>query len=299
MTPRLVEITPFVLLAALILNACAGQPSTSTPTPFPTNTPYPTPVLEVVENTEVSGIDKLGEVNIEYPIRMSPRSSDSVRVSIYIPPQLASLEPVAIERIEIPPDAPRIVGELNSHTAIILVAKEMRVELSSPTFEIENLYPSKQSIDLASSNKLTIWAWTIVAPDTIGNHVLTMRVYPGDGEAPSWVGNIKVEVTQLGEPLPLATLIIVTAIIIVVVIGSARFLTVKGRLPISPNNRKDYLQRQIIKSERRLQGLKEKKASLGFSADPSLDIEIEEIEAEIEELQAELSQLGNTENIQR
>jgi hypothetical protein len=177
-----------------------GPPSTFMPsaTPAPSSTPLPS--FEVAEDTEIASTDKLGEINIEYPVRMSPRSSDSVVVSIYIPARLVSLMPIEIERIEIPPDAPRIIGELNSHMATILVTETMRVELSSPTFRVENLYPVKQKIDLNSIAEPTIWAWTIAAPDTVGTHVLTLRVYLGDNEAPNWVGNIKVEVVELNQP---------------------------------------------------------------------------------------------------
>lgn len=56
-------------------------------------------------------------------------------------------------------------------------------------------------------------------------------------------------------------------------------------------SREDDIRRLIVKHTRRLQKLKEKKAELGISTDPSLDIEIEDIEAELAKLQAELAAL--------
>jgi DNA polymerase III delta prime subunit len=49
----------------------------------------------------------------------------------------------------------------------------------------------------------------------------------------------------------------------------------------------------IRRKERRLERLREKEASLGLAADPSISIEIEEIEAELEKLQTELVTLSN------
>ena len=53
-------------------------------------------------------------------------------------------------------------------------------------------------------------------------------------------------------------------------------------------SRKDNIQRLVSNHTRRLQGLKEKKALLGYSTDPSIDAEIEDTEAKIEKLRAEL-----------
>lgn len=56
---------------------------------------------------------------------------------------------------------------------------------------------------------------------------------------------------------------------------------------------REGIERLIANNRRRWQKLKEKKALLGSSADPSLDIEIEDIEAAIEELQTDLETLEN------
>jgi hypothetical protein len=263
---------------------------TSIPSPTPLPTATPPPSFEIAGDTEASSTDRLGEIDIEYPIRMSPHSSNSVRVSIYIPTRLASLAPIEFERIEIPPDVPRVIGELNSHMATILLTETMRVELSSPTFEVENLFPAAQKVALDKIVEPTIWAWTIVAPETIGTHVLTLRVYANDSDAPNWVGNMTIEVAALEQTSSLLPLAGIT-VLGVIVIGLISFLALKNRFPLNPFSRQEALQRQILSWNRRLQRLQEKKASLGLAADPSLDIEIEDIEAKLAALQSELSQI--------
>ena len=62
-------------------------------------------------------------------------------------------------------------------------------------------------------------------------------------------------------------------------------------------SRKNDLQRLIATSSRRLQLLKEKKAILGITADPSIDIQIETIETEIEELRDELEGIEEDEGV--
>jgi len=63
--------------------------------------------------------------------------------------------------------------------------------------------------------------------------------------------------------------------------------------------RQESLKRLIANHSRRLQILKEKKALAGWAADPSIPIEIEDIEAEIKDLQIELAVIesrGNSHN---
>lgn len=102
-----------------------------------TLTPTQEPVLEMVEGTAVTEQGVLGEVEVEYPIRMSPATSSLMKLSIYVPPQLASLELMSVDRIEIPPDAPKVVGKHQTHHSTILVSETMRVELTSLDFAIE------------------------------------------------------------------------------------------------------------------------------------------------------------------
>ncbi len=364
------DASPYEVTATATVTAEAATAApTYAPTPTPaltqepgasTNTPEP--ILETTEGTGISDSDVLGEINVEYPIKMSPGSSDSVIISIYIPDKLVSLVPMAIERIDIPPDVPPIIGELSSYQSTILVREIMRVELSSPTFEIESQYPSTQLVNINAIAEPTFWAWTIVAPNATGAHVLTIRVYLGDNDSPSWVGSLEIEVTEftptpIPTPMPTDTptstntptftptntptgtptstntptntpvptntptstptptitptstpvpfidrpggvaTIGAMSLIIVAIIGLIGTLAAKKIfLPIiSPTRRKENLKREMVGLERRLQSLKEKKAKLGFSADSSLDLEIEDIEAKLEELQIKLKQLEDVE----
>lgn len=182
-----------------------GETGTAVLTPGATPgtpTPLPTVQVETSEGTEITDISTLGEVNIEYPIRMTSGSSDVVVLSVYVPAMLASLVPLEVERVEIPPDAPAVAGELNRYRATILVAGTMRIELQSLGFAIEDLYPATQNIDLDEVNKATVWAWTVQAPERTGTYVLVVRAYrigEGDEARPSWIRSLAVDVVSPPE----------------------------------------------------------------------------------------------------
>ena len=57
-------------------------------------------------------------------------------------------------------------------------------------------------------------------------------------------------------------------------------------------SRIDDLQKEIVVWNRRLQKRKEQKAALGLTADPSIELEIEEIEARLADLKSELPAYG-------
>jgi hypothetical protein len=191
-------------LIALVVKEGGRATPGPPPTPTPRVAPEPPPPLETTEGTEVTEQGVLGEVEVEYPIRMSPGSSGLLILSIYIPPQLASLAPVSVARVEIPPDAPEIVGKHETHRSTILVAEQMRVELLSPTFMVEAHYPPLRAVDIRRVNVATVWAWDIAAPGVPGLHVLTVRVYLGEQATPSWVRGFEVEVIEL-TPTPQPT----------------------------------------------------------------------------------------------
>jgi hypothetical protein len=181
-----------------------APPPIASPTRRPTATPRlptptPTPFFETTDNPNISQTDVLGELNVEYPMRMIPESSDTVILSIYIPPALASLKPVSVERIQIPDDIPAVIGELNFYRTTILVAETMRAELSSPSFEIERLHPSQQYVKIQEVSQPTSWAWTIRAPNALGKQVFTLKIYLKQDINPAWVGSFYVEVV---EPSP-------------------------------------------------------------------------------------------------
>jgi hypothetical protein len=162
--------------------------------------------LAVTENTEVVETDVLGEISLEYPVRMMPGSSNSVNASIYIPFDLAPTSPIDIARVIIFPDFPPLFVDLNDTQTRILVAETMRIELTSPTFQITPLTPATQTVNISGPKAPTQWAWTIVAPNASGPHILTIQVYRGEDTYPSWVGSIQAEVIEFSPtPIPTAT----------------------------------------------------------------------------------------------
>lgn len=180
--------------------------NTPTPTPMTTLTPAPTSTkpLEMAQETTITDKDALAQLEVEYPVSLRPNESANIFLKIYVPPELASIEPEVFTRIIIPPDEPYKLRELKTHYSVILASRVMRVELSSQAFQIEDIYPATQEVDLDAGNKATVWGWNIVAPGSAGRHELTCKVYRGEDEAPNWVGSIEVEVTE-STPTPTAT----------------------------------------------------------------------------------------------
>jgi hypothetical protein len=176
------------------------------PTPPQISTPYartetptttPTQVrLETTEDALLSHTSKLGKLDVEYPAMMSPASSDTVIASIYIPPFLASVDRISIERIVLPYDLPRTIGGLGLHSATLLLVERMRVELSSLSFSVKDESPPVQEISINKFNVPTYWAWTIQAPNAPGFHIFTISVFMGDDVEPSWIGSFRVEVAE-------------------------------------------------------------------------------------------------------
>ncbi len=288
-----------------------AEPPTHTPVATETSTPTPTALfLETTEDTEISRIDIPGQIEIEYPVRMSPGSSNTVSVLISALVEIASLEFVDFFRVTTPPSARPVIGKIDIYRTNLLIADTMRVELQSPTFEVTSLQSSTQPVSIHASDERTRWLWTVKAPTTIGAHVLTVSVYRGNEIKASLVRSLQVEVLEFTPtppppPVPTATtppgplidrpgvvaIIGAIGLIMAAIIGLIGTLAIKGLLPLNFGSRKENLKREIAKLERRLQGLREKKAVTGISADPSLDIEIEEIEQRLDELRTELNHL--------
>jgi hypothetical protein len=177
----------------------------STPPGTATAVFSPTPAgetLEVTGDSQVSEADRLGELDVNYPVRMSPGSSDIVRLSIQIPERLVSLAPMSVERVVLSPGSQPAIGEVSSDQATIIIGRVMRVEVSSPTFVVASEYPAVQAVDVETIGSPTFWAWTVVAPDRVGNHILTVRVFLGEETAqPSWMRAYQVEVLEF-SPTP-------------------------------------------------------------------------------------------------
>jgi hypothetical protein len=289
----------------LISLACAGEttPSDETalpPTPLPTATPLPQ--MEIAENAEVSEITSLGQLTVEYPVRMAPGSSDgTIIVSVRIPDVLVSLNPNDIEIKPIPPHAPPAAGARGSDEAFIAIANIMRVELSAPAFKVESAIPATQPVNLAEIDDPTVWIWTLVAPDTPGLHNFTLSVYHGNATQPVWARVYQLEVLPLTPTPPTPTppppsfwdrpagsaLIIALAVIIVALIGLAAVLAARGRLPLL-NPQAGYRRRLKILTNN-LNYLEEQKALYGPTEVPvKLVNEIRLLQEEIAELQEKI-----------
>jgi hypothetical protein len=182
--------------------ATMTAPAAGTELPRPTSTGE---ALELTADTPVGEADRLGELDLDYPVRMSPNSSDIVRLSIQIPDRLVSLEPMSVERVVLPPESEAAIGELAQDQATILVAPVMRAELSSPTLGVTAEFPAVQEVAVSQIAVPTFWAWTVAAPAEPGAHILTVKLYLGaEALQPSWLRAYQVEVIPF-SPTPAPT----------------------------------------------------------------------------------------------
>ena len=167
-----------------------------------TEAPPPTEALELTADTPVGQTDRLGELNLDYPVRLSPNSSDIVRLSVQIPDRLVSLEPMSVERVVLPPEGEPAIGELAQDQATVLVAPIMRAELSSPTLGVTAEFPAVQEVAVSQIAVPTFWAWTVAAPAEPGAHILTLKLFLGaDALQPSWLRAYQVQVLPF-SPTP-------------------------------------------------------------------------------------------------
>lgn len=267
-------------------------------TPAPAATAHITtsgsPQVEIAQDQPARVTDNLGEVEVKYPLRMSPGSSDSVFTSIYIPPALVSVGPVEIDRIDLPPNAPPIIGEINTYHATIIVTETMRVELSSPTFAVEKQYPDLQRVVLTASNQSTFWAWTIVAPEAVGQHILTLRIFHGQEERPIWLRSIKIEVAMPKNasfwrtPTGWAVLGLGGLILLVLLIGVVGYVRARDTFPVI-GTRATY-QRTLKTLYRNLARLEEQSAQYGLEIPTRLANEIDLTREKIAEIEERLKQ---------
>jgi hypothetical protein len=185
--------------------------------PDPTQEPNPTATTmlepgEVTNRSIANSNTRLGEVNLSYPKRVRPKSSNIVSLSISRPAMLASADPASFQIVEIDQQAINttlaINGDLYADHSTILVDDRMKVELSAHAFEVETHFPAVQIIDLETPDKASNWAWTIIAPQAQGVHVLNFSVFvEEDSDSPSWFGAYQIEVfaptpNPTDEPLP-------------------------------------------------------------------------------------------------
>jgi hypothetical protein len=172
--------------------------------PAATQSSQPTPVPAYAEVTDqtINTTDKsLGEVEVSIPRLISPKSSNTIRVTIYRPSELASADPASFVIVEIDNDNFKTVspvyGKLFQDRRTILIDGRMKVEIAAPAFEVERLFPQIQTVETEEPEKPTRWAWTVIAPETQGVHVINFKVFVDEGsETPSWLGAYQIEVKQ-------------------------------------------------------------------------------------------------------
>ena len=175
--------------------------------PAATQASQPTPepaYAEVTDQTMDTADKSLGEVDVSIPRLFSPKSSNTISVSIYRPSELASDDPTSFVIVEIDHDNLKTVspvyGELFQDQRTILIDGRMKVVINAPAFEVERLFPQIQTVETEEFEKPTRWAWTVIAPETQGVHVINFKVYVDeDSETPSWLGAYQIEVKQ---PVP-------------------------------------------------------------------------------------------------
>jgi hypothetical protein len=190
-----------ILVAGWMANGCAPaatQVPTGSPSPNikPTTagavaSPISSSTLETTSN-QLPAKASLGQLTLQYPILMNPGASKTVSLQISIPAELASASPESFKRDVRSADSPRLLGKFNEYSALVLVTKKMRVEIVAPNFNIQDLYPAEQDLDVGTPEAITRWGWTITAPGEPNEYVLVLKVYMANQATPSWVGSFDV-----------------------------------------------------------------------------------------------------------
>jgi len=163
------------------------------PTILPATLPPPTTPTPIVVEAEpgAAETDALGQIDFEYPIRMSPLASDTAILELSIPELLVATEPKAVTRVE----HEELAGtELGHFDAVVYLAPRMYAELASPALQVEPLTPGVQDVTLNLIDRPTVWAWTLRAPEVPGKQVMTLRLFREGAPAPLWIGSFRVDV---------------------------------------------------------------------------------------------------------
>ena len=163
------------------------------PTLLPATPPPPASPTPIIVEAELSATetDALGQIDFEYPVRMSPRASDAAILELSIPELLVAAEPMAVTRVEHEELADI---ELGNFDAVVYLAPRMHAELASPALEVELLTPGVQDVTLNLIDRPTIWAWTLRAPEVTGKQVMTLRLFREGDPVPLWIGSFRVDV---------------------------------------------------------------------------------------------------------
>jgi hypothetical protein len=204
----LLKVTFFlsIIILCLLLPGCGVQPTqASMTTEVPTEIKLPPTIPQQNNQVEITaGVipnkEIIGNLNIQYPVKINSASSKTISLHINIPAELASLDNYQVDARQ--PDNPHPLGKYSDFSTLILVSAKMRVELIAPNFTIQALYPSEQILDISSPNPHADWGWTVTAPKLPNEYVLVVRIFIAENPVPSWVGSFDVEVT---EPAALPT----------------------------------------------------------------------------------------------
>lgn len=204
--------------------------------------------VEVTEDGSVTSL--LGELNLDYPLLILADTNDTVVITIN---KLdVELEPspdfVSVTTEIVPATA---LGERDTYTANIYIAEQVRIELSSQSFTFDTAFGSTtRQIDVVDSSNTTTWAWDMKAPNSIGVHKFTVKVFLEDELIESWGRTIPVTVvndlpavpTPVITPSPPAnssrgfapTLIGILVVLILLGVGGTVYLRSKGSGPNGP-----------------------------------------------------------------
>jgi hypothetical protein len=166
--------------------------------------------FQAAEGQNITQSTTVGKIEIEYPIQMMPSESETVLVYVSVPAQLVNVDFETLTRVPVSAAGAIPAGMLNKFSTNILIAEQMRVVLSSPSFKVEELIQSTQPVKVDIGGWVTSWAWTIKAPQEYGTQVFTVRVYLLDNSVPAWFGSFNVNIvapTSTPQPTSTATLI--------------------------------------------------------------------------------------------
>ncbi len=147
------------------------------------------PDLEIDSEEHLLPASKIGELETDYPVLMTPGASDPVLVTISIPEYYINAR---IENFKIKFITGEPVDRMGNDVAAIQVGEFMAVALTSPAFRI-NPETRGYKYDF-SSGKIwqrvetkrveipTHWYWSIVAPAEGGIHIINVQVWICDDQ---------------------------------------------------------------------------------------------------------------------
>ena len=152
----------------------------------------PTVAYETTEDPNITQSNTIGELEVKYSAQMMPSEREIVLVHVSVPPQLVNVNLETLTRIQISTTGTTQIETLGKFKTNIRTAERMRVMLSSPTLQIEDVMESTQTIPTGIAGWITSWAWTIKAPEEYGTHIFTVNVYLLDDTVPAWLGSFNV-----------------------------------------------------------------------------------------------------------